>query len=178
MSIFNEHRDDILELMAMDHEAALDAIDIAIEQVVDHLINHQPFQLTQFLKRELIDMLKLADENGNEYAALFPYQNLYLDDARTSKTPKDFRLYYNEETDRYESYTTTPITNEHGCVTGYEKQTVAKLNLGQVFACIITGFGIDPCGENKVAIYLKPIKSAFDHMDIQMSKGGLDNDLT
>lgn len=168
MSILDSNRDEIIEMMRISPEGAFDAIDMALHNVVSKLLSEQPLKFYQLLKRGLIDMLTLTDADDNEYGALFPYQNLYLAEAKNSKRPKDYRLRFNEKTEMYECWTVNPDVNTEG-ETVWIPEMVTCLNIGQLFSCDFVGMGLDPCGEPKIAIYLEQVSCDFDRANIEMT---------
>lgn len=172
--IMDSNRDEILEMMRMSPEGAFDAINRAMSKTIDGLMNEQPFRFYQLLRRGLVDMLTLTDADGNEYGALFPYQNLYLAEARNSKHPKDYRIHFNEKTEMYECWTVNPDFNTDG-ETVWIPEMVTCLNIGQLLSCIFAGMGLDPCGEPKIAIYLEQVPCDYDRANIEMTSNRKEN---
>ena len=174
MSILDSNRDEILELMRMSPEGAFDAINTALSEVIGELVDKQPLKFYHFIKRGLVNMLTLTDADDNEYGALFPYQNLYLAEAKNSKHPKDYRLCFNEKTEMYECWTVNPDVNTEG-ETVWIPEMVTCLNIGQLLCCDFVGMGLDPCGEPKIAIYLEQVPCDFDHANIEMTTNRKEN---
>lgn len=174
MGILDSNRDEIIGLMRTSPEDAYDAIHMALSKVISELMGEQPFKFYQLLKRGLVDMLTLTDADGNEYGALFPYQNLYLAEARNSKHPKDYRIIFNEKTEMYECWTVNPDVNTEG-ETVWIPEMVTCLNIGQLMSCNFVGMGLDPCGEPKIAIYLEQVSCDFDRANIEMTSNRKEN---
>lgn len=174
MSILDSNRDEIIEMMRTSPEGAFDAINMALSKVISELMGEQPFKFYQLLKRGLVDMLTLTDADGNEYGALFPYQNLYLAEARNSKHPKDYRIIFNEKTEMYECWTVNPDVNTED-ETVWIPEMVTCLNIGQLMSCNFVGMGLDPCGEPKIAIYLEQVSCDFDRANIEMTTNRKEN---
>lgn len=167
MNVLESSRNEIIELMRMSPEGAFDAINTAFSNIISELMG-EPLKFYQFFQKGLIDVLTLRDADGNEYGALFPYQNLYLAEARNSKHPKDYRIRFNEKTEMYECWTVNPDVNTEG-ETVWIPEMVSCLNIGQLLCCNFVGMGLDPCGEPKIAIYLEQVPCDYDHVNIEMT---------
>lgn len=166
--ISKEDREEIAKMMVMSPQQMIDSINKATEELLTEVMYQRPFGFLQLIKRGLVDILTLTDANGEEYGAIFPYQNLYLAAARDSKTPKDYRIRFNEKTEMYECWTVNPDINTEG-ETVWIPEMIACLNIGQLLSCSFAGMGLDPCGEPKVAIYLEQVSCDFDHANIEMT---------
>ena len=173
MSFLNSSRDEIIELMRMSPEGAFDAINMAFSKIISELMG-EPLKFYQFFQKGLIDVLTLTDADGNQYGAVFPYQNLYLAEAKNSKRPKDYRIRFNEKTEMYECWTVNPDVNTEG-ETVWIPEMVTCLNIGQLLCCNFVGMGLDPCGEPKIAIYLEQVPCDYDHTNIQMTTNRKEN---
>jgi len=134
----------------------------AIEQAVADFMTKQPIKLHAIITRGMVDIITQIDSDGNEYGMYLPYHNLYLDGAKTSNHPKTFRIYWNHDTEMYETYNDLPFENDDGTIK-WERITETQMNIGQLLSADVTSIGIDPCGENKVAIFIKQVPCEFDN---------------
>lgn len=140
-----------------------------VEEAVENFYLNQPVNFTMLVTRGIIDYYRLIDTNSEgeevDYGIIFPNHNLYLAEAKGSKTPKDFRLYWDDASETYCSY--TEEKTKHGDDIMYETKLLHQLNIGQLLSAVVVSIGPDPCGEPRTAIYLKQVPCQFDHPIIQ-----------